>query len=140
LVYGVLEAHCASEPERLRIRGPHIHLSPQTALSLALILHELATNAVKYGSLSNEHGYVDLVWTVTEGTPPCLALHWSEHGGPAVIEPKRKGFGSRLITRGLAGDVGGDVTLSYEPAGVVCTLTAPLDGLTPLSSQREVVA
>jgi two-component sensor histidine kinase len=107
-----------------------VRLSPQAALSLALILHELATNAVKYGSLSNEHGYVDLVWTVTEDTPACLALRWSEHDGPAVTEPARKGFGSRLITRGLAGDIGGDVTLTYEPTGVVCTITAPLSGLT----------
>jgi len=129
LVHGVLEPHRASEPERLRIRGPHVRLSSHAALSLALVLHELATNAVKYGALSNEHGHVDLVWTVTEETPSCLALRWSEHGGPTVVEPQRKGFGSRLITRGLAGDIGGDVTLSYEPAGVVCTITAPLDSL-----------
>ncbi|MBO1908933.1 PAS domain S-box protein [Microvirga sp. 3-52] len=140
LVHGVLEAHRASEPERLRIRGPRLRLSAQAALSLALILHELATNAVKYGALSNEQGHVDLVWTVTEDTPACLALRWSEHGGPTVVEPNRKGFGSRLITRGLAGDIGGDVKLSYEPTGVVCTLTAPLGGLTTLSSRREVVA
>lgn len=139
LVHGVLEAHRASEPERLRIRGPHVRLSPQTTLSLALILHELATNAVKYGSLSNEHGYVDLVWTVTEDTPACLALRWSEHSGPRVTEPKRKGFGSRLITRGLAGDIGGDVTLSYEPTGVVCTITAPLESVAS-SSIRETAA
>jgi PAS domain S-box-containing protein len=136
LVHGVLEAHRASEPERLRIRGPRVRLSPQAALSLALILHELATNAVKYGALSNEHGYVDLVWTVTQDTPACLALRWSEHGGPTVVEPKRKGFGSRLITRGLAGDIGGDVTLSYDLTGVVCTITAPLDCLTLSSSVR----
>jgi two-component sensor histidine kinase len=120
----------------LRIRGSRVRLSPQAALSLALILHELATNAVKYGALSNEHGYVDLVWTVTKDTPACLALRWSEHGGPKVVEPKRKGFGSRLITRGLPGDIGGDVTLNYEPNGVVCTITAPLDGLAA-SSVRE---
>jgi two-component sensor histidine kinase len=105
-------------------------------LSLALILHELATNAVKYGALSNEHGYVDLVWTVTQDTPACLALRWSEYGGPRVAEPKRKGFGSRLITRGLAGDLGGNVTLSYEPTGVVCTITAQLDSLAASSSTR----
>ncbi|MBA1159002.1 PAS domain S-box protein [Microvirga mediterraneensis] len=133
LIHSVLEAHRASEPERLRIRGPHVRLSPQAALSLALILHELATNAVKYGALSNEHGYVDLVWTVTDETPACLALRWSEHGGPKVVEPNRKGFGSRLITRGLPGDIGGDVKLSYEPTGVVCTITAPLDSLAATS-------
>ena len=100
------------------------------SLSLALILHELATNAVKYGALSNEHGHVDIVWTITEGEEaPCLAMRWSEHGGPPVFEPTRSGFGSRLISRGLGGDVGGDVMLTYDPAGVVCTITAPLAGL-----------
>ncbi|MPR08931.1 PAS domain S-box protein [Microvirga tunisiensis] len=140
LVHSVLEAQRISEPERLRIRGPDARLSPQVALSLALILHELATNAVKYGALSNEQGHVDLVWTVTEDTPACLALRWSEHGGPTVTEPKHKGFGSRLITRGLAGGVGGDVTLRYEPTGVVCTITAPLDSLAISSPVQGTVA
>ena len=127
LVHGVLEAHCASAPERVRIRGALIRLNAQATLSLAMILHELATNAVKYGALSNEKGYVDLVWTLTNNTPACLALRWSEHDGPTVTPPKRQGFGSRLITRGMAGDVGGHVTLSYEPAGVVCTITGPVE-------------
>ena len=135
LVHGVLEAHCASAPERVRIRGALIRLNAQATLSLALILHELATNAVKYGALSNERGYVDLVWTLTDDTPACLALRWSEHDGPVVTPPKRQGFGSRLITRGMAGD-GGHVALNYEPTGVVCTITAPLGSLASPSFER----
>ena len=130
LVHTVLDVHSAEEPERFRIRGPRLRLNARAVLSLALILHELATNAVKYGALSNEHGHVDIVWTITEGEEaPCLAMRWSEHGGPPVFEPTRSGFGSRLISRGLGGDVGGDVMLTYDPAGVVCTITAPLAGL-----------
>ena len=135
LVHTVLDVHSAEEPERFRIRGPRLRLNARAVLSLALILHELATNAVKYGALSNEHGHVDIVWTITEGEEaPCLAMRWSEHGGPPVFEPTRSGFGSRLISRGLGGDVGGDVMLTYDPAGVVCTITAPLAGLATTST------
>jgi PAS domain S-box-containing protein len=126
-----LEAHDDPQSDRFRLRGPKVRLNPGAALSLALLVHELATNAVKYGALSVPEGYVDLVWTLTdEGNAPYLALRWSEHGGPPVAAPSRKGFGTRLITRGLAGDVGGKVELAYESTGVVCTLTAPLGGLT----------
>jgi len=126
-----LEAHGDDRLSRFRLRGPTLRLNSSAALSLALLVHELATNAVKYGALSVPDGYVDLVWTVIEDDRgPCLALRWSEHGGPQVVEPARKGFGTRLITRGLGGDGGGKVRLDYEPSGVVCTLTAPLAGLT----------
>jgi PAS domain S-box-containing protein len=124
-----LEPHGGPGAGRFRLRGPELHLNPGPALSLALLVHELATNAIKYGALSVENGYVDLVWTLTDGDPACLALRWSEHGGPKVMEPSRRGFGSRLITLGLGGDGSGNVELDFEPTGVVCTLTAPLAGL-----------
>jgi PAS domain S-box-containing protein len=131
VLHAALEAHDDPQADRFRLRGPKVRLNPGAALSLALLVHELATNAVKYGALSVPEGYVDLVWTLTdEDAAHCLALRWSEHGGPPVVAPSRKGFGTRLITRGLAGDVGGKVELAYEPTGVVCTLTAPLAGLT----------
>ena len=94
-------------------------------------MHELATNALKYGALSVPQGNVDLIWYLTtDDREPCLVLSWSEYGGPPVVAPSRKGFGTRLITRGLAGDVGGKVQIDYETTGVVCTLTAPLAELT----------
>ena len=122
-----LEPHGADLSKQFHLHGPSLRLDAGIALSLALLAHELATNAVKYGALSVPGGHVDLVWTVAEDDgASCLALRWSEHGGPAVSAPSRQGFGTRLITRGLAGGGGGKVQLDYEPSGVVCTVIAPL--------------
>jgi PAS domain S-box-containing protein len=132
-----LEPHSEPQMDRFRLRGPKIQLNPSAALSLALLVHELATNALKYGALSAPQGKVDLIWTLTiDDQEPCLKLSWSEHGGPPVVAPSRKGFGTRLITRGLAGDVGGKVQLDYDLTGVVCTLTAPLAELTESRDSR----
>jgi len=125
-----LEPHGWHQTGRFRLRGPRLRLNSGSALSLALLVHELATNAIKYGALSVPDGHVDLVWAITEDEKPCLALRWSEHGGPPVVVPARKGFGTRLITRGLGGDGRSQVQLDYEPSGVVCTLTAPLEDMT----------
>jgi two-component sensor histidine kinase len=93
------------------------------ALSIAMALHELATNAAKYGALSNESGRITLAWRVDGAT---LRLEWREHGGPPVTAPTRRGFGTRLIERGLSAELGGEVRLAFEPDGVVCTMVAPL--------------
>jgi|GEM_PF-2173284 len=131
ILNSALEPHRDGQSGRFRLRGPRLRLNPSAALSLALLVHELATNAIKYGALSVPEGHVDLVWTITENdASPCLALRWSEHGGPVVVEPTRKGFGTRLIARGLGGDGTGEVQLDYEPTGLVCTLTAPLAEIT----------
>ena len=99
-------------------------------MSLSLILHELATNAAKYGALSTAQGKVSVVWALRqEGSEPFCTLRWLEEGGPAVVPPTRTGFGSRLIGRGLAGSFEGEVELSYPVTGVVCTINAPLRGL-----------
>nr|USU32368.1 PAS domain S-box protein [Methylobacterium sp. OTU13CASTA1] len=113
---------------RLRTSGPNVLLAAKAALSLALSLHELATNAAKYGSLSNDTGVVDLRWHVVhEGDAPRFCLTWSEQGGPPILtQPSRKGFGSRLIERSFAAEVGGEVKLTYAPTGLVCRLEAPL--------------
>ncbi|AWN52927.1 PAS domain S-box protein [Methylobacterium sp. 17Sr1-1] len=112
---------------RFRVSGPSLFVGPSVALSLGLMLHELATNAVKYGALSTAAGCVTVDWTV-EGTGAAaeFRLDWREQGGPPVAPPTRRGFGSRLIQRGLAG---GDVALRYAVEGVRCTLSAPLAGL-----------
>ncbi|MFD0464767.1 hypothetical protein ACFQY9_25960 [Microvirga aerilata] len=103
-----------------------------------MALQELATNAVKYGALSNESGEVGIQWTL-DGTnvPPCLHLRWEESGGPPVQVPTRRGFGTRLIERSLALDLDGDVRIEFAPSGVTCTVDAPLlpDGL-PLAGSR----
>ena len=112
------------QSSRVRFAGPEIRLQPKTALAISMALHELATNAVKYGGLSNAAGRVLLEWDVA-GT--ALRLRWAEIGGPPVAAPGKRGFGSRLIEQGLARDLGGEVHLGFESAGVVCTIVAPLD-------------
>ena len=122
VVRGSLGLH-ADGPERFRIDGPSLHVGPGAALSLALILHELATNAAKYGALSTESGRVTVAWTADEAI---LRLSWRETGGPAVVQPTRKGFGTRLIERGLAG---GEVRTAFDTAGLSCELTTALSEL-----------
>ncbi|WP_133123690.1 sensor histidine kinase, partial [Methylobacterium frigidaeris] len=123
---GALAIHDDGRLGRFRLTGPPVPCGAPAALSLALMAHELATNAVKYGALRTPDGHVTLDWTVTDAAAPVLALRWQEHGGPLVTPPARKGFGSRLIERSLAGTVDGEVATHYPPEGVVCTLTAPL--------------
>jgi two-component sensor histidine kinase len=111
---------------RFLLSGPDILLGSQQALSLSLAIHELATNAAKYGALSREGGHVDVVWRVDEVRgEPYFQFLWEETGGPPVRPPEKTGFGSQLIKRVLAGDFGGRVELSYEPPGFVCLLSAP---------------
>ena len=109
---------------RFRIEGDNIRLNPQTALALAMALQELATNAVKYGALTHPAGTVEISWSTSSQSPRRLQLRWAERGGPTVRPPERRGFGSRLIERSLAVDLGGDVRLSFNPDGVVCTVEA----------------
>lgn len=92
-----------------------------------MALQELATNAVKYGALSSPAGHVEIAWTMGADDPkPRLNLRWSEKGGPTVVMPKRRGFGSRLIERNLARDLDGKVEIAFVPQGVTCTVNAPL--------------
>jgi PAS domain S-box-containing protein len=111
---------------RFHPRGPEVRLSPRMALALAMALHELATNAVKYGALSIPTGEVDLTWSVADRSTPTLQMKWEERGGPPVTPPAHRGFGSRLIERTLAQDLDGDVRIEFAPGGVVCTVEAPL--------------
>jgi PAS domain S-box-containing protein len=110
-------------PSRFRLDGPELALPPKTAVSLSLALHELATNASKYGALSAAGGMVTVAWTVAADQ---LRLEWRESGGPPVATPTVKGFGSRMLERGLASELGGTVRIDYDPAGLVCTIEAPV--------------
>jgi two-component sensor histidine kinase len=112
---------------RVEVAGPDVEVGAKAALQVALMLHELTTNAVKYGALSVPDGRVAVSWSVREGNgEPVLRLAWREHGGPAVEPPARKGFGTRLIERGLTGQVGGTLTLDYPPEGATCVVEAPV--------------
>ena len=123
---------------RFKVVGPALRLPPRLALSIAMALHELGTNAVKYGALSKEGGCVEISWTVRREAETQLFLRWAESGGPPVKKPTRTGFGSRLIERSLARELAGDVCLSYEPTGVVCTINAPVPA--PGLAERKSVA
>ncbi|KQP62190.1 GAF domain-containing protein [Methylobacterium sp. Leaf112] len=112
---------------RSTLSGPEMRIGGKVALSLSLMLHELATNAAKYGAFSTLNGGVAVAWLIVEGgDEPRVRLTWVEHGGPPVVAPTRKGFGSRLIERGLAGQVGGRVELSFHPTGLTFLIEAPL--------------
>jgi two-component sensor histidine kinase len=114
---------------RFRSSGPDLELQPKQALALALAVHELATNATKYGALATD-GRVDITWsTAIIDELPCFRFTWTESGGPPVSEPSSKGFGSRLIERMLENDFAGKVTTSDRPGGVVCELVAPISTL-----------
>ena len=118
VVQAALEPHGGSD--KILLEGPGIRVGPKAMLGLSLTLHELATNAVKYGSLSNDDGRIEVRWTIEHGEgEPHVVLEWRESGGPVVTPPIRKGFGSLMIERSLAGYLGGTSTLLYEPSGVV---------------------
>ena len=121
VVSDALAPHCI-DGQRATISGPELALGGRRAHALTLALHELATNAAKYGALSVEDGWIEVVWTTIDGA---FDLLWREHGGPLVAVPTRRGFGSRLITRNLAIAFGGEVELDFKPAGVECRLRAP---------------
>jgi two-component sensor histidine kinase len=132
VVKAATSMHESAEGQRFNVNGPDLLLGPKAALGLALALHELCTNAVKFGSLSIAGGHVELAWQITQAIGgPQLHLTWTERGGPEVRAPSRKGFGSRLLNRGLAGSFGGTVEISYPPTGVVLTLVAPLAAVRP---------
>ncbi len=117
--------------ERIVIDGPELEINAQAAIALAMLLHELSTNAVKYGALSVPTGRVRLSWHVEGET---LVLRWREEGGPAVREPGRRGFGSRLLEMGLC--AGGSVERRYPRSGFEADIAAPLADIAAGSSQR----
>lgn len=134
VVEGALVAH-RGEHQRFVISGPNLIVSPKQALSLALAVHELATNATKYGALSVDDGYVQIDWSIATADVenPQFEFVWREFGGPEVVTPDRSGFGSRLITRVLSADFSGTVTIDYEEDGVICRLAAPASQLSDLA-------
>jgi PAS domain S-box-containing protein len=104
--------------------GPSLDVSPGQALALSLALHELATNAAKYGALSRPEGRVELRWFVQDDR---LNMHWRERGGPQVAPPTRRGFGSRLIEQALSRDLDGQTRLEFAPDGVRCWIKAKIE-------------
>jgi two-component sensor histidine kinase len=110
------------EISRITFDGPNIQLLPKLALMMALLVHELATNAAKYGALSNPTGTVSISWSVLDSI---LEFHWSEKGGPTVSQPTRRGFGLQLLSRALD-QFDGTAELEFRPAGLECRMKARL--------------
>jgi two-component sensor histidine kinase len=125
-----------------RLDGPHIDLPPRYVLALGMTLHELTTNAAKYGALKSETGHVDIVWRVTtvESGTRRLALEWRESGGPPVTNPHRRGYGTRLINGGISHELGGTVQLDFDADGLRCTIDVPLDEQDRFTSFRPVAS
>ncbi len=110
---------------RFEIGGPVVRLSAKMALSISMAMHELSTNAAKYGALSNDRGRINIAWQTHRGPDRAeLILQWLEIDGPPVKPPRHKGFGSRLIERGLAQELRGEVKIEYRPGGVWCEIKA----------------
>jgi two-component sensor histidine kinase len=113
--------------ERPRLRGPAVALAPKAAQALSLVVHELATNAAKYGALSTPEGSLDIGWQILQDDGRRLVLVWQERGGPPVIPPARSGFGLQLIRSTLAHDMGGSSELRFDPEGLVCRIELGLE-------------
>jgi PAS domain S-box-containing protein len=113
---------------RITASGPEVRVTARAAIALSMALHELATNATKYGGLSGDAGRVALTWRTRRMDDQVLfELEWRETGGPPVVAPKRRGFGSRLLSQGVRVDLNGVAELLFEPEGVICRITAPLE-------------
>lgn len=126
LVVEELLAYNAREGEQMRVSGPKVRFQPKAAETFALAIHELATNALKYGALSQPSGRIEITWRLDESTNPAeLVFEWRERGGPEVKPPPRKGFGTELLERTLAFEFKGRTALAFEPAGLRCMIPIP---------------
>ena len=127
IVQEAVEPHCGDDRARLEVKGPKVALPPRMALALAMALHELCNNAAKYGAFSTAGGRVSIEWLlVVQNGLRRLHLTWRESGGPTVVPPTRRGFGTRLIERALAGELQSEIRLDFDPGGVVCTIDVPI--------------
>jgi PAS domain S-box-containing protein len=133
VVLGVVESN------RVAFSGPALLLDPQSALHLALVLHELATNARKYGALSVPQGQLSVSWSMLANKGRMLVLQWSERGGPAVAAPSSVGFGTSLIQQALDAH-GGSASIQYAAEGVTCEIKLPLAEPVPLGSAASEAA
>lgn len=130
LIEEELAPFAGTDKPRVRITGPTILLKPAAAQAIALVVHELATNTVKYGALSRDAGILDVRWRrVERNGVPYLVLVWHERGGPPVVPPTRRGFGSTVISSGVERQLKGKVDLDWRESGLHCTLTFPTDQL-----------
>ncbi len=125
LILAELAPHAVSDGSNVTVDGPPVMLKPQAALFLALVIHELLTNAAKYGALSVADGRVEISWTIERDSRRRLELSWIEHGGPVVHQLPRRGFGTELIERGIRFELQGDAKLETLDGNVHCKIVIP---------------
>ena len=133
------EATAGEAIARFTLTGPDVVLQPQTAVSLAMIVHELCTNAVKYGALATDEGQIAIDWSITDDTARQFSLTWRESGGPATAPMPVAGFGTRLIRRGLSTDGSGAVEMNFAPEGLTCAITARLGKQEPQAAANSML-
>src|SRR6476469_9948585 len=133
LVEEELAPYRTGETVKVETSGPNVSLQPAAAQSLALALHELVTNAAKYGALSSMSGRVHLAWELTPGT---LVLRWTESGGPPTQSPSSPGFGTRIITASIEGQLAGQTVFDWRPEGLQCVLSVPREDMAPVKGRN----
>ncbi|MDB5581033.1 MAG: Signal transduction histidine kinase [Bradyrhizobium sp.] len=133
LVAESVAPYAGFDSERVVLRGDEVVLVPRAVLTLAMAFHELTTNAAKYGALVSPGGRIEIGWhrvAAAGETPAQLRIDWIETGGPAVMAPERRGFGSRMIEGSIAAELGGSARMMFEPEGLRCEITVPLQAAT----------
>ena len=141
-----LSPHRAADGDNVALNGPPVMLKPQAALFLALVIHELTTNAAKHGALSVPDGRIEVAWTIAGDRPTRLELTWSEEGGPKVDGSPKRGFGTELIERGIRFELEGEAKLDVVDGGLHCRISIPANpqhftlGLPPDGRIEEVAA
>ena len=124
---------------RIKLSGPALRITAAAAQAIGMALHELATNAAKYGALANDQGTIEIAWKIVhdDKAKPQFVLEWTEAGGPAVTRPERSGFGSTVIDRILAASLEGEVQLDWRSSGLACQVTCAADKLLDRSEQKK---
>jgi two-component sensor histidine kinase len=137
IVDQAMTAQVGPAQKRITAKGPKLMLGPRAALALSMALHELGTNALKYGALSNDGGVVCIGWS--DGDSDHAQLEWRERGGPPIeAPPQRKGFGSRLLESGLAVELGAPAHVEYARDGLICSMRLPLAEPSPATLLEQV--
>jgi len=142
-IHGVIDAVLnvfeGDDRSRCSMEGPRLKLNARAALALSMALHELCTNALKYGALSNSAGAVDIRWGIEDqGPSPRFFLSWAEKGGPPVTRPSRRGFGSQMIERLLAAELQGEVKVAFRATGLRFRIACPLDQVADVRTLEAV--
>ncbi len=129
LIESAVRAFQSTHIDQFEIGGEDLIISSGPAVSLSMVIHELSTNATKHGALSVKEGRVSIAWFVSRDDPKRFIMQWKESGGPVVLEPSRKSFGSRLIEQALPGQLKGEARLRFDPAGLSCEVNIPLSSM-----------